>query len=168
MEFTLEKFFSKGYYFLSTLSIYESKYKGVDGIEHSTRFDGKYIFNLVGGKEWTFGPNNNKVLSVNGRAIFSGGKREAPIDVLASRQEEFTVRDFSQNFETQLDPYWRFDLGITYKVNKVNRTSAIVLNIQNVVGKENEFGRYYSAQVNQVVSESQVGLFPNLAYKISF
>lgn len=168
VEFTLERFFSNGFYFLSTLSLYESKYKGVDGIEHSTRFDGKYIFNVVGGKEWTFGANENKVFSINGRAISSGGKREAPIDVMASEVEGFTVRDFSRNFDMQLDPYWRFDLGISYKVNKPNRTTAIVLNVQNVVGRANEFGRYYSNISNQVVSESQVGMFPNLAYKISF
>lgn len=168
LEFTLEKFFSNGFYFLNTLSLYESKYKGVDGIERSTRFDGKYIFNIVAGKEWTFGTNKNKVLSINGRAISSGGKREAPINVLASQNEGFTVRDFSRNFDTQLDPYWRFDLGITYKVNKLNRTTAIVLNVQNVIGRANEFGRYYSTSARQIVSESQVGMFPNLAYKISF
>lgn len=168
LELTLEKFFSNGYYFLSTLSLYESKYRGVDNIERSTRFDGKYIFNVVGGKEWTFGANDHKVISVNGRAISSGGKREAPIDAIASQEEGFTVRDFSRNFETQLDPYWRFDLGITYKVNKMNRTTSIVLNIQNVVGRANEFGRYYSTEANQIASESQVGMFPNLAYKVSF
>ena len=99
IEFTLEKFFTRGYYFLSTLSLYESRYTPVDGIERSTRFDGSYIFNAVGGKEWTFGPANNKVLSLNGRAIFSGGKREAPILIRASRQNGFTVRDFNRNFE---------------------------------------------------------------------
>ena len=67
IELTLEKFLSNGYYYLTTLSLYESKYTPLDGIERSTRFDGNYIFNIVGGKEWTFGSANNKTLSLNSR-----------------------------------------------------------------------------------------------------
>lgn len=108
------------------------------------------------------------MISINGLVISSGGKREAPINEFASQQEGFTFRDFSRNFEIQLDPYGRFDFSITYKVNKLNRTTSIILNIQNVIGRFNEFGLYYSTVTNQVVSESQLGMFPNLAYKVSF
>ncbi len=168
VEFTLEKFLDQGYYFLSTLSLYKSKYTPIDGIARSTRFDGNYIFNAVGGKEWTFGSAQNKILSINGRAIFSGGKREAPILIPESREAGFTVRDFNRNFETRLDGYMRFDIGVSWKVNRVKSTSTISMNIQNAIGRANEFGRYYSGFADAVVAESQVGMFPNLSYRISF
>ncbi len=168
LEFTLEKFLSQGYYFLSTLSLYESNYKALDEVQRSTRFDGGYIFNVIGGKEWKLGSSGRKTLSTNGRFIFSGGKREAPIDVDASRQEGYTVRDYTRNYEMKLDEYIRFDIGITYKVNRRRSTSAIALNIQNAVGRTNEFGRYYSSFSDSVVSEGQVGMFPNLSYRVSF
>ncbi|MEM9328343.1 MAG: TonB-dependent receptor [Bacteroidota bacterium] len=168
LELTLEKFLSNGYYFLSTLSLYESSYKGLDEVSRPTRFDGGYIFNVIGGKEWSLGRSGNKTLSANGRFIYSGGKREAPIDIDASREAGFTIRDFSRNYDMRLDEYIRFDIGITYKVNRPKSTSAIALNVQNAVGRTNEFGRYYSSFSDAVVSEGQVGMFPNLSYRISF
>ena len=45
LEFTLEKFYSKGYYFLFTTSLFDSKYKGSDGNKRNTRFNGNYVFN---------------------------------------------------------------------------------------------------------------------------
>ncbi|NOT38584.1 MAG: HAMP domain-containing histidine kinase, partial [Saprospiraceae bacterium] len=46
----LEKFYSKGYYFLFTTSIFESKYKASDGILRNTAFNGNYVVNLGEGK----------------------------------------------------------------------------------------------------------------------
>ena len=53
VEITLEKFYSKGYYFLVTGSFFESKYKGSDGLERNTAFNGNYTVNVLAGKEWT-------------------------------------------------------------------------------------------------------------------
>jgi hypothetical protein len=50
IELTLEKFYSKGYYFLVTASVFESKYTGSDGIYRNTAFNGNYVFNALSGK----------------------------------------------------------------------------------------------------------------------
>ena len=42
IEFTLERFLSNNFYFLITTSIYESNYKGYDGIKRNTAFNGNY------------------------------------------------------------------------------------------------------------------------------
>ena len=55
LELTVEKFFSKGYYTLLTGSIYESKYKGSDDIERNTAFNGRYVYNVLVGKEIKLG-----------------------------------------------------------------------------------------------------------------
>ncbi len=168
VEFTLEKFFTNNYYFLTTASLYESKYKGVDEVERDTRFNGNYIFNVVGGKEFKMGTNNQNLLSVNGRVILSGGKRQAPILVEESRDAGFTVNDFNRNYELQLDQYWRFDIGVSYRINKPNHASLISLNIQNVTGRANEYGRWFSDSANRIVADTQIGMFPNLSYRIEF
>jgi hypothetical protein len=50
VELTIEKFFSKGYYGLITASIYNSNYKGSDGITRNTAFNGRYVYNILAGK----------------------------------------------------------------------------------------------------------------------
>ncbi|MBN2521394.1 MAG: carboxypeptidase-like regulatory domain-containing protein, partial [Bacteroidales bacterium] len=52
IEFTAEKFMDHGMYFLSTLSLFESKYRGSDGVLRNTAFNSNYVFNLLGGKEF--------------------------------------------------------------------------------------------------------------------
>lgn len=162
VEFTLEKTFTRGFYFLSTLSLYQSKYTGADGVERSTQFDGGYIFNILSGREFKVGKNGNNSLGFNWKIITSGGKRQAPVDVFASRAQGFTVYDYEKNFELKLNNFFRVDVGITYRKNKEKTASVIALNIQNLTQRETELQRYVWG------SETQLSFLPNLSYKLEF
>ncbi|MEM6641772.1 MAG: TonB-dependent receptor, partial [Bacteroidota bacterium] len=168
IEFTLEKPLTNGFYALSTLSLYESKYTGADGIERNTQFAGGFIFNVIGGKEFQVGKNGNNSIGLNVRFISAGGKRQAPINQFQSRNMGFTVFDFSRNFELQLDNYQRIDLGLNYRRNKPKSASIFALNVQNFFARENELERFYSFNQGQVVSGTQLGFFPNLSYRLEF
>ena len=52
IELTLEKFLDKGFYYLFTASLFESKYKGSDNVWRNTAFNSNYIVNFLGGKEF--------------------------------------------------------------------------------------------------------------------
>ncbi len=166
VELTLEQFLSKGFYMLSTLSLYESRYTAADGIERSTQFDGGYIFNFLAGKEYAVGRNGNNSLSINAKFIFAGGKRQAPINLAASRRNGFAVIDYDNNFALKLDGYFRMDMGISYRKNRKNITSVIALDIQNVTQRDNEFFRFFNGRT--IASDTQVSFFPNLSYRIEF
>lgn len=167
VELTLEKFFSNSYYFLSTASLYQSKYRGIDGVARNTIFNGNYIFNLLGGKEFKL-RNQNNLLSLNARFIFAGGKRQAPILLNESRESGHTILDRSRNFENKLDDYIRLDFGVSYKQNKKRHASIIAVNVQNVLGIENALGSYYSPFSDAIETQTQLGMFPNLSYKVEF
>ena len=53
-EVTIEKFFSEGYYFLVTTSVFDAKYRGSDGVLRNTDFNGKYALNALFAKEIKF------------------------------------------------------------------------------------------------------------------
>ncbi|MBL0175889.1 MAG: TonB-dependent receptor plug domain-containing protein [Ignavibacteria bacterium] len=53
VECTVEKYFSSGYYGLCTASLYDALYTASDGVERNTAFNGRYVVNLLLGKEWT-------------------------------------------------------------------------------------------------------------------
>ena len=55
LEVTLEKFFNKGYYYLTTVSLFQSKYTGSDNIERNTAFNSNYVLNALAGKEFNLG-----------------------------------------------------------------------------------------------------------------
>lgn len=168
IEFTLEKFFSQNYYFLTTTSLYHSEYKALSDEWYNTRYDGRYIVNLVGGKEFRVGRSRNNIISVNAKLILAGGQRMAPILLDESREQGYTVWDFSRINEASLQDYRRLDIGINYRRNFANRSSIIDFSVQNVLGIENEGWRYYNPFTDTISSDYQLGMFPNLSYKVEF
>lgn len=168
IEFTLERSLKKGLYIVATNSIFQSKYTALDGIERNTRYNANYLFNITTGKEWKVGKNKQNILSLNGKFILSGNNRVTPIDLQESRARGFGWLDTSSFFEESLNDYWRFDFGIRYIKNRPKMTSIIALNVQNLTGRENESGRFFNSFTNQIESDTQLGLFPNLSYRIEF
>ena len=61
IECTVERFLNEGWYMLSTLSLYEAKYKAQDGVEHDTRFNGNYTVNFLTGKEFNMGSDKIQI-----------------------------------------------------------------------------------------------------------
>lgn len=167
VELTLEKFFSNNYYFMTTGSLYQSKYTAIDEVERNTVFNGNYVFNLLGGKEFLFKDGRN-VLGLNGRFILAGAKRDTPILLDESRTMGYTVKDFTRIYEERLPAYVRFDIGVSFKRNRPKVSSVYAINIQNVIGYENVAYSYYANRADRVEYATQVGIFPNLSYKIEF
>ncbi|RED99760.1 TonB-dependent receptor [Marinoscillum furvescens] len=167
IEFTIERGFRKNYYLMATTSLYESLYTGRDGVERNTIFNGNFIVNALGGREFVF-RDGQRVLSINGRLILAGGKRETPIDMNASREAGFTMRDYSRSYEERLPSYFRVDAGVSYKINKPAMASVFSINVQNVLGWENVAYRYYGPRTDKILTAPQLGMFPNLSYKVEF
>ena len=115
-ELTIEKFFSKGYYGLFTSSVYSSKYKGSDGIERNTAFNGKYVFNILGGKEWKVGSDKRNKISTDLKYTYAGGRAYTPIDLAASNstgREQLSTDAYSAFYPN----YFRLDLKASYTLN---------------------------------------------------
>ena len=168
VDITLEKFFSDNYYFMATGSIFDSKFTPKDGVEYPTRYASNFQTNLLFGKEWKMGKNKKNILGLNTKAIFAGGNRDTPIDRIASQNEGRTIRKYDELFGEHMPAYWRFDLGISYKMNKKKTTHSIMLDIQNVTNHENIQGRWYSVSQDQLIDITQTGLFPSFNYRIEF
>lgn len=168
LELTAERFFNKGFYLVFTGSIFESKYTAADDIERNTRFNSNYIFNVISGKEFKVGKSKNNLISINTKLITSGNNRFIPIDLNQSRDEGYTILNFENAYAERLDPYWRIDFGIKYIRNKPKTTQVIALNVQNLTGRLNEAGRYYNPFSVQIGSDEQLGMFPNLSYRLEF
>ncbi len=167
VELTLEKFFSKGYYYLLTTSLFDSKYKGSDGVERNTTFNGGYVGNLLAGKEWKLG-NKNKTLNIDWKLTVAGGRYYTPIDFEASEAAGKEILKEHLAYSEQLSDYFRTDIKISYRVNKKKVTHEFSLDIQNLTNAQNEFLRSYNPRTNAVDTEYQIGFFPIPQYRIIF
>jgi len=168
VDLTLEKFFTKNYYFMVTGSLYRSLYTPVNGMEYSTRYDGRYTLHALGGKEFRIGKNKKNILGFNGKALLAGGNRYTPIDLEASIEQGQEVRQEDKPFSVKAGDYWRFDVGLSYKINKQRLTHTIMLDIQNVTGHENIYSEYYDNDTKKIETYTQTGFFPVFNYRVEF
>ena len=168
LELSLEKFFTNNYYFLATTSLYNSRYTALDGIERNTRFNGNYIFNVLGGKEFKVGKERNNVIGLNMKLVWAGGNRYTPIDEAKSKLEGNAVYVDAETFARQADAYFRTDLRMSYRKNKPKASYIVSLDVQNVSNRLNMYRQYYDSQTRTVKMATQAGLIPVLNYRIEF
>jgi hypothetical protein len=166
IDLTFEHFLQKGYYYLFTASFLNSKYTGGDKIEHSSRFNRGYVFNVLGGKEWSF--KNNKILSINGRVNFMGGERISPLNYSASVSAKEAVYDDTRAFENSKPNVWYADLTIIYKINRAKHSSSWSLKFINVFGTKEFNGYRFNHKTGSMEKEEEAIMIPNLSYKIDF
>ena len=101
----MTKFFSNGYNFLFSSSIFESKYEGSDGIERNSPFNNGYVVNVLAGKEFEIGKTKKNVFSINTKFTTASGRYYSPVDLAASIAAGYEIREDSKAFSEQYDPY---------------------------------------------------------------
>ncbi len=166
VEVTVEKFLSKGYYILFTTSLFDSRYKGSDGITRNTAFNGNYVFNLLGGYERKIGKKT--YLTIDAKGVLAGGRRYVPIDVEASMEEGIEVRDWNRAYEKRYDPYFRTDLRLGIKVNNRRFSQEWAVDLQNLTGYRSIFMEGIDVTTGEIYSVYQQGFYPMFLYRIQF
>lgn len=166
INLTIEKFFFNKTYVLAGGSYYESKYKGSDGVERDTRFNGNYTLNAVYGREWS-STSRNRVIGLNLRSLWLGGLRMSRILEQSATSPE-TVYDVNDPFTEKLSDYFRIDLRLSHRKNHPGHTRTIALDIQNVANLQNEAWQYYDKTQSKNVTQYQLGIIPVLVYRIDF
>ena len=164
IEMTLEKFFNKQYYFLLTASLFDSKYKGYDKVERSTKFAGNYALNVLFGYEWKIGTMS--LLSVNTKLAYVGGKRYVPLSVTVT-DSKFEY-DYTQAYTEKLPDYFRLDLNVNMKNNFKRFSVEWFFEATNITNHQNIWQKYYNASRNKEEYIYQYGLFPVGGCRIYF
>jgi hypothetical protein len=170
VEFTLEKFFSKGYNLLFTTSLFESKYTGSDGIERDSPFNNGYVINALAGKEFKIGKAKKNIFSINTKFTTAGGRYYTPVDLVASQAAGYEIRDEANAFSAQYDPYLRLDLKFGFKFNSKKKKSShqFYVDLQNITNNSNVFSRDFNRVTQQVNQIDQIGFQPDFGYKFQF
>lgn len=175
IELTLERFFTRNYYYLINASVYNSTYKALDGIKRNTRFNGNYIVNALFGKEFPkLGKKHNKTFAINSRVFFGGGKKQIPL--LRNATGELAVDppnnqylDYSKAYKNGLDDLYHLTISFSYKIDIRRTTHEIFLNIDNITNNRARLTEFYDpSEPGSVGYMRQSSAFPNLLYRIYF
>lgn len=167
VELTLERFFSKGFYFLITGSLFDSKYKGSDGIERNTAFNTGYAANILAGKEFKVGKKGN-VLTANFKMTTIGGRYFTPVNIAASSTKGDLQFDDSKAYSEKQDPYFRIDMKVGYRREFRRSTLELSLDLQNLTNHENIFSQGWDPQKKRIYNNYQQGFFPVPTVRFTF
>lgn len=167
VEISAERYLRNNFYFTVSQSLYQSKYRALDGVERNTRFNGNYITTFIIGKEFeTY--RRTRSFGINLKTIWAGGQRTTPINVEESQAKGYTVFDEQRAYSLQNPDYFRTDLRLSMKWNRKGFTSTLSLDLQNVTNRLNVFNQWFDSQKGEVTTNYQTGLIPVLNYKIEF
>ena len=171
VELTVEKFFTKSFFFLFTASVFDAKYRGSDDTLRNTDYNGKYAANLLIGKEFKTGKKST--LGLGTKFTTAGGRWYGYADTAASNASNELIYKNEGYNSRQFRPYYRLDFKINFKINAKKVTHEIAVDLVNILGIENILNLSYApnpfdASVDPIRETYQLGFLPLFYYRIDF
>ncbi len=167
-ELTVEKFFSHNWFVLATASVFDSRYQGSDGRTYNTDFNSRFVANLLGTKEFSWGKKRKVTLGIGGKITYAGGKRYSPLDTLASIAiADEVVLDSARN-TLQFPNYFRADVKLYYRINAAKLTHEIGIDLVNLTGQQNLLRLQYVGGTQVFAPVNQIGFLPIFYYRVNF
>ncbi len=168
LELTVEKFFSKNYFFMFTTSLFNSKYKGADSEWRNTTYNVNYVLNALGGKEFVVGKKKNNIIGINAKIIWRGGNRVTPVDLAKSIAANETVYLTDKAFTEKLPDYFRIDFGASFRRNRKKYSWVFSFDAQNMINRNNVAARIYNPETQMIETKTNLGIVPVFSWKVEF
>jgi hypothetical protein len=167
IELTLEKFLSKGYYYLVTASLYQARYTGYYGIERSSVFNGNFILNALAGKEFTLKKKN--VFSLDAKVVWAGSNRYLPFSSQQiSEYHHIRIDDWDNAYNQRMKDFFRINLRLGYRINLFKAAHEIALDLYNLTNHKNIFLEYFDPITGETQTYYQFSFLPIVLYRIQF
>lgn len=171
-DITLEHYMSHGFFGQTNISLYRSQYRGVDKVWRNQMYDRRFMFKVLGGKEWIIGKN---VLNVSAKYSIQGGLRYTPIDVdqMNANIDAGIVNDepiYKDNeaFTKHFKPTGIVDLTVSYKINKKRVSHTIAFEGLNILGTDTPMFQRFDLGTRQVRIDKGGISLPNIFYRLDF
>lgn len=168
LDFTLEQYLDRGFYYMLTASLFSSKYKGGDGVWRSTRLDRRFLANVATGREWMVGKYKQNVLNVNIRLFAHGGDCHSPIDEAETYKRKQIEFDESRAYSQRFKPAFNGDISVSFRINRKKLSHEFSLKMLNAGWYTGAHYYEFNETRNEIVRKKAYGMIPNISYKIQF
>ena len=176
LELTFEHFLKNGFYFLGTGSLFESKYKGSDGVERNTAFNSNFVTNALVGKEWVLHKNSSnpklttkkRVLGVDLKLNWAGGRRYTPINEEQSKVEHQPVYYQDEAYEHQFADYFRTDIKVFFKHGGKKANYEMGIDVQNIFNTQNIYSQNFNTSTGEIYNTYQLGVMVIPYFRFEF
>ncbi len=178
IELTIEKRMQNGLYFILNSSLFDSKYRGGDGVWRNTAFNGNYTVNVLAGYEWRLkqkseydkkGRLKPKVaFTFDTKFVVNGGSRYTEILLDESIAAGREIRDEDNAFALQFPAYFKWNFRIGFKLIGKKVTQEWAADFQNLTNQKNIFNYEYIDENQSTRYVYQTGFLPIIQYRLLF
>jgi outer membrane receptor protein involved in Fe transport len=170
IDINLDRNFGNGFYMMISQSLFRSEYKNPGFSWRASRYDSRFVSNLVAGKEWKLKNKGTKqrTLVANIKALYMGGVVYTPLDRAASAASDNSVYDYKAYNSKRAPNIVRIDFSIGIRKNRERSTHTLKLDIINVLNELAVVGEFYDVYNNKVAKPTGIPFLPNLLYRIEF
>jgi hypothetical protein len=170
VELTIERSFSKNYYFLFTASLFKSKYQPGDGNWYNTYYNTSFVSNFLAGKDFYLGRDKRNSIGINTKFLTRGGYRYTPVDIAKSIKSKKIIYDTSKTYDSQLPDFLRIDGGINFRRNNHRFSWIVMLDVQNISNRKNVFRKRFTYKNGEVLTSNDysIGTVPVFNFRVEF
>ncbi len=170
VEFSIEKGFNNGYFFLANTSLFEANYTANDDVVRPSQYNANYIVNVVGGKEWQVGQKKGKTnfFSLNLSTTYSGPQYYTNLNLEQSILQGYYVADYANPNGNTQDALLLVDVSIIFKRNREKSNSQLTLQMANILNRRPIAGVTFDRETGTQGFFEGSGFVPVLSYRISF
>lgn len=156
IEFFYQKALTERLYGTVNLSIFEARYKSLDGIERPSDFDNKFLFTATGGylfgKGWEFAS----------KFRFYGGRPYTPINPTTG------IQQVSQYNSARLPNYYSLDVRLDKRWDFSKWSLITYIDIQNITGRKNITNYKWNKYKQEIEANESLGVFPTIGINAMF
>lgn len=156
IELYIQKALTTNYYGLINLSLFDAKYKALDGVERNSSFNNRFIFTILGGyrpgKQW----------EISGKFRYVGGRPYTPINPADGTQ---LVSQFNSEY---LPDFNSLDIRVDKRWNFKDWSLITYVDIQNIYGRKNISGYRWNKYSNKIEANESIGVLPTIGINAIF
>jgi hypothetical protein len=156
IEFFLQKALTDNFYGLINFSLFDVKYKALDGIERQSTFNNQYLFTISGGYKFA------KVYEAAAKFRLAGGRPYTPINPDDGSQ---LVSEYNS---ARLPDYSRLDIRLDRKFNFDKWTLVAYFDIQNVLNQKNVTDYEWNIYTRSIEEDESIGVLPTIGINAIF
>lgn len=174
-DVTLEHYMKHGFFGQVNASLFKSEYQAQDRGWRPQNYDRRFMFKILGGKEWMVGKQNQNVFNISLKYSTQGGLHYTPLDTDAMNKlldngiiiDDVIYKD-KEAMSKQFSPDHVVDFTVSFKLNKKRVSHTFALESVNIFLHEASYGQTYRIN-NRTIRDEKMGIsLPNLFYRLDF
>lgn len=167
IEFTLERYLYRNFFYLITASLFESNYTSTDNIKRNTAYNGQYALNALGGYELTF-PKKYVSLIFGINFTYAGGGPYVPFDPVKTVETGRAQYDWDNAYKVNREDYKRVSLRLGVRRNFKKASMETTFDFQYRSGYTSIYQERIDVKTGEIIDTNNMGFYPMINMRISF